>query len=122
MKLFWLIIVFKIKHLLADFPLQTSYMLGKFKPGWDFVLPLAAHSAVHAVFTLAIFLACGRKDLAWLSLVDFIIHFCVDRIKASPALLGRWKPTDKYFWWALGGNQYIHHFTDSLLALAIVLF
>src|SRR5262249_37291025 len=85
----WLLLVFETKHLFADFFLQGEYMLGKFKrQGWQ--LPLAAHCAVHAAFTLAICLLV-RPELFWLAGVDFSVHFVMDRIKASPDLLGRYK-------------------------------
>lgn len=53
-----LVVAFKIKHFVADYPLQTPYMLGKFKArGW--VRPLAAHAGVHAGLTAAIALGAG---------------------------------------------------------------
>ena len=87
---FVLLLVYQVKHFLADFPLQTPYMLKKFLPGWEFVKPLAAHAAVHSVFTLVICLAVHPSKW-WLALVDFGAHFIVDRIKASPQLLGRFR-------------------------------
>jgi hypothetical protein len=65
------LVAFQIKHFLADFPLQGKYMLGKFKGGTDWVLPLVAHSGVHALFTLAIVL-WFNPSVWWLSLVDFM--------------------------------------------------
>lgn len=38
--LFILLILFQIKHFVADYLLQGEYMLGKFKPGWSFLKPL----------------------------------------------------------------------------------
>lgn len=118
--IFLLLVVFQAKHFLCDFPLQGRYMLGKFKGGWGWVLPLAAHAAVHAVFTLAI--VCFLKPhLWWLSLVDFMAHFAIDRVKASPNLLGRWKPDNKYFWIALGVDQTAHHLTHYwILAMLLI--
>ena len=43
--IFLLLVVFKFKHLIADFFLQGKYMLRKFSPGWDFFLPLLAQVA-----------------------------------------------------------------------------
>lgn len=101
MKLFTLLIIFQIKHFLADYPLQTPYMLGKFKEeGW--VGPLSAHAGVHAVFTMFIVLFYGNivnnsNSLIVLvvailaGLFDFVVHFTMDRIKSSPKMLGRYK-------------------------------
>ncbi len=95
-----LLVIFQFKHFIADYPLQNEYMLGKFKKeGWK--LPLASHCAVHFCFTFVIsfvtLLACGNRFIVSLlfsllfGLVDFNIHFIMDRIKASPDLLGRFK-------------------------------
>lgn len=134
--IFILLIVFQIKHFLADFPLQNAYMLGKFKGGRDWILPLIAHAGVHALFSIVIALAFGAGRMSLLiGLIDFVIHFVVDRIKASPQMLGRYKtlsagefPTatavqkanNTYFWWALGADQMMHHLTHyGLIALIL---
>lgn len=97
---FVLLVVFQIKHFLADYPLQTPWMLGKGREdGW--FLPLAAHAGVHAGLTLVIsglyLVIVDPQDVipAWLplplALLDFTLHFTMDRIKASPRWLGRWQ-------------------------------
>jgi hypothetical protein len=90
--IFTLLVIFQIKHFVADFLLQVpiKYMLGKFKSGWDFVLPLAAHCAVHGYLTLIICLYYD-KSYWWLAVVDFVVHFLVDRLKAGPKYFGRFK-------------------------------
>lgn len=91
-KVFILLFLFQLKHFLADYPLQTPYMLGKFKPGLDFLKPLLAHTLVHALFTLIIVLPFSGLGMALkMAMFDMIIHFIMDRIKASPNLLGRYK-------------------------------
>ncbi len=92
--LFILLVAYQLKHWLADYPLQRPWMLGKFKEGWAFVPPLAAHAFVHGTFTFLIALVARHDlDLACaLAGFDFVIHFAMDRIKASPKLMGRWKP------------------------------
>lgn len=110
-EIFILLIVFQIKHLIADFPLQNEYMLGKFKRGKDFILPLAAHAGVHFVFTFFIvfFFKFDIMLALTLALFDFFTHFIIDRIKASPDLLGRWIPSQKMFWNMIGVDQMCHH-------------
>lgn len=87
---FLLLVLFQIKHYISDFLLQGRYMLGKFKEDWSFALPLLSHSAVHGIFTLAICLIFA-PHLWWLSLVDIISHFFIDRLKAGSKYLGRYK-------------------------------
>lgn len=90
---FVLLCLYQLKHFLADYPLQRPWMLGKFLPGWSFVLPLAAHCAVHGAMTFGIALWFGSPLLALgLAAFDFTAHFVMDRIKASPKWMGRWKP------------------------------
>lgn len=94
-KMITLLILFQVKHFLADFPLQTPYMLGKFKAkGW--VGPLASHAGVHAFLTLIIgaswgFYTIPTGVIAALAAFDFASHFTIDRIKANPKMGGRWK-------------------------------
>ena len=82
---------------MADYPMQTPYMLGKFLPrGW--VLPLTAHCGVHALWT-TIIVYSFTNSVFWttiLSCFDFIVHFAMDRIKASPKLLGRFKAINEF--------------------------
>lgn len=103
--IFLLLVVFKFKHLIADFFLQGKYMLRKFSPGWDFFLPLLAHSAVHGAFTLSVCLLIS-PNLWWLTIVDTVAHFVMDRIKAGPKYLGRFKP--------LSGDQFIKAMSDAV--------
>lgn len=127
-ELFILLVLFQIKHFVCDYPLQTPYMLGKMnRTGW--VKPLAAHAYIHSAGTWFIaywflfttdktesifLLSCG------LALTDFVIHFIVDRIKASPDLGGRFKPDQPYFWWALGADQMAHHLTHYVFIYLII--
>lgn len=134
--IFILLVLFQFKHFLADYPLQTEYMLGKFKPGREYILPLLAHSSVHGALTLLICWIFGPLWLASaLGLLDMGIHFAVDRLKASPKLFGRFKilageefasatekqkRENKYFWWALGFDQTVHHLTHYVIILALI--
>ena len=126
--IFILLVLFQLKHFLADYQLQTPYMLGKMQAtGW--VKPLAAHATVHACITAIIVLwsliLSGQSTLAviltpLLAIADFITHFIVDRVKASPSLCGRFNPTQPYFWWALGADQMAHHLTHyAFIAILI---
>lgn len=121
--IFILLIIFQIKHFLCDYPLQTRYMLGKFNAGWSFIPPLALHCTVHAVVTFLIVAAFTGGDLrlsTLLAILDFVMHFIQDRIKAGPKYLGRWKPDNKYFWWALGQDQMVHHFTHYFIIFLVI--
>lgn len=131
-EIFTLLIVYQLKHFLADYPLQGRYMLGKFKPGWGFLGPLATHAGLHAGLTYLIAVIYLQTKLGklsldivglilWLTLTDFVIHFTMDRIKAGPKYLGRFKDMMKpYFWWSLGLDQMVHHLTHYYLIWRLV--
>jgi hypothetical protein len=132
-----LLLLFQVKHFLADYPLQTKYMLGKFKEdGW--FLPLVSHAAVHGAFTFVIALHFVKvSDAFVLGLLDLCVHYFMDRMKASPNVLGRFKPfsgevneenatptqrrDNKLFWWSLGFDQMVHHLTHYGIIILILL-
>lgn len=118
-EIFTLLVVFQLKHFLADYLLQTRYMLGKFRPDWYFVPPLLAHASVHAFFTLAI---CWYWQAPpQLALVDCAAHFAMDRIKAGPRWLGRFNDKGAApFWIALGFDQTVHHLTHYYIIYRII--
>ena len=111
---FLLLGLFQLKHYVADYVLQNRYMLGKFDAGWTFALPLATHVAVHAALTFIICVAF-EPSMWWLSLVDGISHFFIDRVKASPRMLGRFDRTQAPYWWTLGADQMLHHLVHYCL-------
>lgn len=120
--IFVLLVAFQIKHFLADYIYQNAYMLGKFKEkGW--VLPLLSHVSFHGAFTIAIaaFYVANWWIVLGLALFDMTIHFIMDRIKASPKMLGRFNTTQKEFWWSLGLDQMVHHLTHYAIIAFIVL-
>lgn len=108
--LFLLLIVFQMKHLLADFFWQNSYMLGKFKDeGW--VKPLAAHCSVHGVLTAIIVMSVTLNPLLTILLVsaDVILHFCIDRAKVISSRGITYE--NPKFWHNIGIDQLLHHIT-----------
>lgn len=160
--LFLLLIVYQLKHFLADYPLQNEYMLKKFSPEPKVWIPaLALHAGVHAWFTLVIgyayivatrgFPAGGQAaTLVWaVGALDFAVHFTMDRIKASPRMLGRFKALsanewavwshearshnfrvewfervkrdNTYFWWSLGLDQMVHHLTHYTIIFLLLM-
>jgi len=113
-------VIFQVKHFLADFVFQNVYMLRKGSPSWSFVGPLSIHAGIHAFFTLAIVLYANPALWA-LSLLDFVIHFITDRIKAGPRYLGRFDDIhSKAYWVVYGADQMIHHLTHILICWILV--
>lgn len=118
-EIFTLLVIYQIKHFLCDYPLQTEYMLKKMsKEGW--LVPLFSHALVHALCTMVI-VAVYNIELWWLAVVDLVIHFTMDRIKASPNMLNRFGLDNKFFWWSLGFDQMIHHLTHYFIIYMLVI-
>jgi hypothetical protein len=114
---------FLVKHYWADFPpLQTTYMIvGKNKPGLQWIVPLMAHCAVHATLTAFILAVMFSPAAMALALVDFIVHFFMDRLKSLYQLKpGVWSPEDKKdlipkYYAAFGLDQLAHGLTYVLI-------
>ena len=119
----WILIavaVFQVKHLLADFILQTTWMAhGKEKAtGW--VAPLTVHAGVHGVSAAIIFYVLA-PGFIWLGLVDFVVHFAIDRGKANLTRMCDADSTQSAFWWLIGLDQALHHLTHLGFALVIAI-
>lgn len=116
--LIWAVALFIIKHLAADFLLQTGWMAkGKERvEGW--FAPLLAHIAVHAVGTLLIALLLAPQ-MAWLALVDLIVHGLIDKSKTLIQHRFLFKVEQAAYWWLLGVDQTLHHLTHLAFAVWI---
>lgn len=117
---FSLIVIFQIKHFLADFVFQNVYMLRKGSPNWDFVIPLGIHAGIHAAFSLPIILYVN-PSLWYLFLLDFVVHFITDRLKAGPRYFGRYDDlSSKAYWILFGADQMVHHLTHIYICWILV--
>jgi hypothetical protein len=106
--------LFLIKHFIADFPLQTQWMVqGKARRNW----PLLAHAGVHAAFTALIVLPLAPQ-LLWLAAVEWLAHIIVDKLKVDVSR--GWHPGQPKFWWALGADQLAHGLCYVLICQALV--
>lgn len=132
--IFVLLVVFQVKHYVVDYIWQLSNpdSLKKFdRSGWEW--PLFKHANEHAVASVLISLvtiyAYGvpLNDDVIIFLIaiyffDGIIHFTMDRIKASPYIWGKYTYPDKRYFKALGFDQSVHHLTHYAIILLLVLF
>lgn len=119
---FVLLVIFQIKQLIGDYILQTGWMVrGKSEQGLGFIFPLCVHVSVHAVMTLAI-LVVFTPALWFLAIFDFLVHFSMDRIKASPRFFGRYTDVNKQsFWVPFGIDQMVHHLTHYFIIWNLVM-
>ena len=113
----WMLIL-TVKHVIADFVLQTSWMaIGKDqKTGW--ALPLLAHCLVHLAVAMALILIIAPR-FWFVAIIDFVIHITVDRAKGYCAAtfdmtLEHQHP---WFWTLIGVDQALHHLTGFGLSI-----
>ena len=113
----WLVLL-TLKHLVADFLLQTSWMAnGKdARTGW--AAPLLTHCAIHGVLT-TLLIAILQPKLWFLGLIDFTIHLAIDRTKGLCVSTFNIGPDHRWFWWAIGIDQALHQLTNCGLALIL---
>lgn len=109
-------VAFAVKHLLADYVLQMSWMAKGKARGQSWLQPLLAHAGVHAALTLSIALVLA-PSLWWLGALDLLIHATIDRIKGRTTV--GWTTGEQRFWTAFGLDQMAHELTHFAFAVAI---
>ena len=110
-------LLFRLKHFMGDYLLQTSWMARGKEQSEGWAMALFAHAGVHAVGTMAI-AAVFAPSMMILGTIDLFLHALIDRTKAS---CRRLQPSQPAFWWAHGIDQEAHHVTHFAYVLAITL-
>ena len=106
-----ILIILQLKHFICDFLLQTPYQyLNKgtyLHPGG------ILHSAIHILFTMAVFLIVPPTLIVGIAIVvgEFLLHYHIDWSKEQIIRRRRWATTYKEFWWAIGADQLLHQLT-----------
>ena len=111
----WMVLL-TVKHIIADFVLQNSWMaIGKDqKKGW--ALPLLAHCLVHFAVAMTLILIIAPK-FWFVAVIDFLIHITVDRAKGLCTSTFRVTYEHPWFWTLIGIDQALHHLTGFGLAI-----
>ena len=99
----WMLLL-TVKHIIADFVLQTAWMAhGKDqKHGW--ALPLLVHCLVHLAVALPLILIVAPK-FWFVALIDFAIHITVDRAKGLVSANLGVNHEHPWFWTLIGVDQ-----------------
>lgn len=110
----------QIKHMLADYFLQTPSMLSG--RGEYLHLGRALHAGVHVVGSLIALLIIGTP--AWIIFVlvvfEWIVHFNIDWAKARYSDIKALTPEQAGFWRAAGVDQALHQLTYIAMVWAWV--
>ncbi len=117
-----LLCLLQIKHMFADYYLQTPKMLSG--RGEYLHWGRAQHAAVHAIGSVLIFLLF-QAPLSFILIIaalEWIVHFNIDFAKASYSDKKQLQPSQAAFWRATGLDQCLHNLTYIAMAWAWVKF
>jgi hypothetical protein len=111
----WMLVL-TVKHVIADFVLQTSWMaIGKDqKTGWAW--PLLAHCLVHLAVSMTLILIIAPR-FWFVAVIDFLIHIVIDRAKGLCASTFDVTVEHPWFWTLIGVDQALHHLTGFGLSI-----
>lgn len=106
-----LLVLLQVKHLLADFFLQTRRMLAG--RGEYLHLGRLQHAGLHAVLSLPAFLVIGAPWTFTLILcaVEGVLHYHIDWAKGVYSAKTCHGPSDAAYWRAFGLDQLLHQLT-----------
>ena len=121
-EIFFLYLAFRVKQVVCDFFLQSSWMaLVKGHPlKQDGAKALFIHAGIHAAFTFALMLFFAPQ-LWWIALVDLVVHSIIDKSKAMLNHKMGWTYKDNAYWWAFGLDQEAHNLTHLAYIVFIVI-
>lgn len=121
---FWLLALLlglQLKHLAADFVLQTRYMLaGKGRYGHPGGL---AHAGLHGGLSVVVLAVAGvpAMSVAVIALVEALAHYHIDWSKARWTAGQALTSAQPQFWIAIGIDQCLHQVTYLLMVAAALL-
>lgn len=112
---------FRAKQVICDFFFQTGWqsLAREAALTREGTKALAVHAGVHAAFTFILVVLFAPK-LWWLGIVDFFVHFAIDRAKAGVTLKQGWTYKNHQYWWAFGLDQEAHNLTHLVYIILIV--
>lgn len=117
-----LITLLLIKHAVADFFLQRSFM---FRDKHIYAgIGGITHAVSHGLLTTLAVVICLPN--LWLSaimlgILDMILHYHIDYIKSSWNVKTKASPSENRYWYAFGLDQMAHFLTYVLIVYIIFL-
>ncbi len=106
-----LLFLLQVKHLFADYFLQTQRMLMN-RAAYAHV-GRAQHAGLHAVFSAVAFLVIGAPPVftVVLCLIEWVVHYHIDWAKGVYTEKAQDGPDDASYWRAFGVDQLMHQLT-----------
>lgn len=109
--IFVLYLAFRLKQLTGDFLLSSWSARDKEKPfGKGGFRGLCIHAGIHAICAFIVLIVLAPA-FWWLALVDFVIHFWIDKAKACFNHKMGWTYNDNNYWRLFGIDQEAHNLT-----------
>lgn len=101
----------QIKHMFADFFMQTPKMLSGRGQYWH--MGRAQHAAVHSIGSVVVFAIVGANPLfiATLVALEWVVHFNIDWCKGRICETQDLNPTKSAYWRITGLDQALHQLT-----------
>lgn len=115
-----LLIWLQVKHFVADYLLQSPWILsGKGhlgKPGGY------VHAGIHVLGTAPALICVGLGGglIAAVLAGEFAVHFIVDHVKALQGRTRPQSPSSARFWAMHGADQLAHHLTYSAILFVVM--
>lgn len=115
--IFILLVLFGVKHFLADFVLQLDYMVAE--KGTYFKTGGIHHALVHGLLTWWTVVWFTNPMIAFLlSALDAVIHYHVDWCKVQ--LSSKHNNQDPMYWVWFGADQLAHYLTYLAITAIII--
>lgn len=117
---FILFIGLEVKHYLADYFLQPSWMLGG---KGDFRHPGGyAHAAVHSVLSAIVLFAAGTPlvTLGLLVVAEYVVHYALDFSKIHYSRGVHVDTNPRRFWALHGVDQLTHQLTYAAMIFVVL--
>lgn len=115
-----LITLLLVKHTVADFFLQRSFM---FKDKHVYLgRGGITHAATHGAFTFIVLILCVSNfwlAATLLALFDMILHYHIDYIKSNWNVKTKASTLENRYWYAFGLDQLAHFLTYSLIVYTV---
>lgn len=117
-----LLVLLQVKHLFADYFLQTTRML--MNRGVYLHMGRGQHAGLHAVFSLVVFVLIGAPmAFTWiLCAMEWVVHYHIDWLKGRYSEKVQDGPEDAAYWRAFGVDQLLHQLTYVAMIWAWITF
>ena len=116
----FLLVLFQVKHLLADFILQSSWMVRT--KGIYGHMGGISHAGLHALFSAAIllFTPLGPGMVLLIAFGEFVAHYHLDWFKDRETRKYGYTAMQKGFWTLAGLDQFAHQLTYIAILLIVL--